>query len=65
MDFSGRSMLMMFGCLAIIALFLFGPIFTIWSLNTLFALSIPVTIWTYASVFWLQLILSASVEDSS
>lgn len=31
-----------------------GPIFTIWSLNLLFGLTIPVTIWTWLSTAWLS-----------
>jgi hypothetical protein len=28
----------------------FGPLAVIWALNTLFALSIPVTVWTWMAV---------------
>jgi hypothetical protein len=36
--------------------------FTIASLNTLFALSIPYTVGTIASAFWLQLMIGAAVR---
>jgi hypothetical protein len=39
-------------CLLAIFVF-FGPIFTIWSLNTLFGLQIPVNFQTWVSVIWL------------
>lgn len=42
-------------CLLII-LVIFGPIFTIWSLNLLFGLKIPVTFETWAAVIWLMTI---------
>ena len=34
-------------------LVVFGPIFTIWSLNTIFGLQIPVTFQTWAATIWL------------
>jgi hypothetical protein len=36
-----------------ILLFLLAPIFTIWALNTLFPLEIPVNFWTWLSALWL------------
>ena len=38
-----------------------GPIATIWALNTLFSLSIPVSIETWLASFWLTSILGSSV----
>jgi len=40
----------------IAAVLIFGPLFTIWALNLVFTLNIPVTFWTWLSVFWLQLL---------
>ena len=34
-----------------------GPIATIWSLNTVFSLGIPYTIWTWLGVAWLQILI--------
>lgn len=33
-----------------------GPFITIWCLNTLFTTSIPFSIWTWLSVFWLSMV---------
>lgn len=41
---------------AIVAI-LFGPIFTIWSLNLIFNLSIPITFWTWLSTAWLSFLV--------
>jgi hypothetical protein len=45
--------------LAIILVFLiiFGPIFTIWSLNTLFPIQIPISFQSWAAVIWLMTII--------
>jgi hypothetical protein len=45
----------------VLALIVFAT-FTIASLNTLFALSIPYTVGTIASAFWLQVMLGAAVR---
>ena len=37
-----------------------GPIASIWALNTLFSLSIPVSIETWLASFWLTSILGSS-----
>jgi hypothetical protein len=50
---------------ALIALFaalVAFAVLTIASLNTLFALSIPYTVGTIASAFWLQVMLGAAVR---
>lgn len=36
--------------------FVFGPVATIWSLNTLFLLEIPYTIQTFLAVIFLQMV---------
>lgn len=36
----------------------YGPIFTIWSLNLLFGLQIPVTFKTWCAVLWLLTVLN-------
>jgi hypothetical protein len=38
-----------------------GPIASIWSLNALFNLAIPVTIETWLASFWLTSILGSSI----
>ena len=44
--------------LLFIVLIAFGPLATIWSLNTLFpALAIPYDIWTWLAVIWLGAIV--------
>jgi len=46
--------------LLFILLVAFGPLATIWSLNTLFpALAIPYDIWTWLAVIWLGAIVGA------
>lgn len=40
--------------LLLVALVVFGPIFTIWSLNTVFGLKIPFNFQTWAAVIWLM-----------
>lgn len=43
--------------LILVILFVCGPIFTIWSLNTIFGLQIPVTFQTWASIVWLMTVM--------
>jgi len=43
--------------LLLAAILIFWPIFAIWSVNTLFGLSIPVTLKTWASAFFLGVFL--------
>ena len=38
----------------LISLIIMGPIFTIWSLNTVFELKIPINFNSWASVIWLM-----------
>ncbi|NDH68325.1 MAG: hypothetical protein EBY22_10585 [Gammaproteobacteria bacterium] len=46
--------------LLFVLLVAFGPLATIWSLNTLFpALAIPYDIWTWLAVIWLGAIVGA------
>ena len=42
-----------------IVMLVLGPILTIWSLNLLFGLSIPVTIKTFFATMWLCMVLGA------
>ena len=37
------------------------PLITIWSFNTLFAMGIEYTAWTWLAAFWLQAVLTGSV----
>lgn len=43
--------------LMIIVLIIIGPIFTIWSLNTLFQMNIPYNFQTWASMVWVHTVL--------
>ncbi|MFZ9404031.1 MAG: hypothetical protein ACO25Q_06900 [Sediminibacterium sp.] len=45
----------------VIAIVIGGPIASIWSLNALFNLTIPVTIETWLASFWLTSILGSSI----
>lgn len=49
--------------LAIVAI-LFGPIFTIWALNLIFNLSIPITFWTWLSTAWLSFLVVGYKQSS-
>lgn len=44
---------------AILAI-IFGPIFTIWALNTVFNTGIAITFWNWLSVSWLTFVISAA-----
>jgi len=46
--------------LGVFALLVFGPIITIWALNTLFALHIPVTFGTWFAALWCGLIVGGA-----
>lgn len=41
----------------IVVVSILGPIFTIWSLNTLFGLQIPYTFTSWLAVLWLMTVL--------
>lgn len=41
----------------VLFLVIVGPVFTIWSLNTLFNTEIPLNIWTWLSMAWMQTLL--------
>lgn len=43
--------------LFVIALIIIGPIFTISAVNVLFGTSIPITIFTWLSALWLQILV--------
>jgi hypothetical protein len=47
--------------LAMVLLMVFvGPVFSIWALNLLFDLSIPLNLYTWLSMAWLHLVLAKS-----
>ena len=50
--------------LLVILLVIFGPLVTIWSLNTLFVLGIEYTFWTWLATVWLSLVTFGSVANS-
>lgn len=45
--------------------FTIGPIFTIWALNLVFGLEIPLTFKTWVAVLWLTLVLHGVKASSS
>ena len=45
-----------------IVMLVIGPVFTIWSLNILFGLSIPVTLKTFLATMWLCSVLGAGAS---
>jgi hypothetical protein len=49
---------------AIVMFILVAPFITIWSLNTLFALGIPYTPWTWCAMIWAQAVLVAVRSNS-
>ena len=59
-DATGFLMLLM--VLFFIVMLVLGPIATLWSLNLLFGLSIPVTIKTFFATMWLCMVLGARVS---
>lgn len=44
-----------------LAVIVIVPLVTIWSFNTLFAMGIEYTLWTWLATFWLQAMLTGSV----
>lgn len=48
-----------------VVMLIMGPIFTIWSLNLLFGLAIPVTFWTWLSMFWLCMVVGGAFKASA
>jgi hypothetical protein len=45
------------GCLLVVLGIVMVPVFTIWAMNTLFRLEIPVNFWTWLSSAWLSWIV--------
>lgn len=56
MNNSGIVILVALFCIVMIVL---GPVWTIWSLNILFGLSIPITLKTFLATMWLCMVLGA------
>jgi len=48
-----------------IIVFIFAPMITIWSLNTIFGMSIPVNIATWFATLWLGMVVSSGALKSS
>jgi hypothetical protein len=48
----------------LVLLIVFSPLITIWALNTLFALGIDYTIWTWLATAWLSLVTFGSVTSA-
>ncbi len=51
--------------LIILAIIVVGPVLMIWALNTLFALAIPYTIWTWLAVLILGSAIKANAQVSA
>jgi hypothetical protein len=47
-----------------VTLIVFGPLITIWSLNTLFGLGIAYTFWTWLATIWLSMVTFGSVSST-
>jgi hypothetical protein len=45
-----------------VLLIVIGPLITIWSLNTLFGLTIAYTIWTWLATAWLSVVTFGNVS---
>ncbi|KKK98746.1 hypothetical protein LCGC14_1467250 [marine sediment metagenome] len=52
------------GVLLIIAVIMFGPIITIWALNTLIGSSIPVNLATWFATLWLASLVASSSRSN-
>ena len=49
----------------LIAAVLMAPVLSIWSLNVLFGLAIPITAKTYLSAFWLNALVYGATRSSN
>ena len=49
----------------LLVLFVLSPIFTIWALNLLFHLEIPVNFGTWCAVQWLLIVMKSTVTRKS
>jgi hypothetical protein len=56
----GFALIILGGILAVLLIW-WGPIWTIWALNLLFGLDIPVTFWTWLSAAWLSAVVSGGI----
>jgi hypothetical protein len=48
--------------LLVIVLIIVSPFLSIWALNILFSLTIPMNIWTWLAVCWLHIVIGGSVS---
>lgn len=62
-----KVLIVIVGIALLLAVVVFAPFITIWSLNTLFNLGIDYTIWTWAATVWLGMVtfggLAANVRN--
>lgn len=61
----GNAALVFLIVVGVIALIIFGPIFTIWSLNFLFGTSIAVSFKAWLAVIWLASVIGGTKYKSS
>jgi len=54
---NGKALAVLFIIILTLILVVFGPFFTIWSLNTIFGLEIAYTFKTWVAVIWLITII--------
>ncbi len=58
MDDSAKVVLLFFLLVGLAFFVLLGPVFTIWSLNCLFGLEIPVSFPTWCAMAWIHLVVA-------
>ncbi len=60
-----RGCLVFLASIIVVAAIVLGPICTIWAVNTLFGLSIPYTLETWAAALWIGGVVGGSSYASS
>jgi hypothetical protein len=58
-------MIVLFVSVLVVLALIFGPQITIWTLNTLFHLEIPITLATWFAMLWLCLVLNGANGSKS
>ena len=60
-----NSTVIVVGVILVLLMLALGPIITIWSLNTLFGLSIPTNIATWFAALWTSILVGSAAARSS
>jgi hypothetical protein len=63
-EMTNSNFLVVLGLLFFILMLVAGPVLTIYSLNILFGLSIPITIKTFFATMWLCMVIGARASAS-